>query len=399
MVQGGGRMFANFMLALKMYFIAIFNGRKYGTPLRPYRVFCLAVMVPLILVNIAITWICLALDHVLYPGFRKVTIKEPVFIFGVPRSGATHIHRTMSKDSQFTSFLLWELVFAPSVVQRKLLMLINRLDALLLFGLLYKIVRAMDWLLFKSTYDVRRVSLFENEEDDLLLLNTFCTIFITFMFPYFEHARKIFYFDHMMSPKEKQFIMAFYKRCIQRHLYFHGPDKIFLSKSPSCSFKIKSIKQMCPDMRVINPVRTPMELVPSDFSLQSLFYGLFGMKLQGVFDHKQALMEFIYNWYMYPIEQKPDFQPDRFFTARYDDLVKDLEALIRNIYATFDISLNSEYEPKLKEESMRSRGHVSRHSYSLEQFGIDRNEMITVYKPVFDALHFDLPDPSDSKAA
>ena len=186
-------MLFNFLIALKLCFIAIFKGAKYGTPLRPYRFFCLAVMVPLILVNIAINWICLALDHVFYSGFRKVKIKAPVFIFGVPRSGATHIHRTMSKDSQFTSFLLWELVFAPSVVQRKLLMLINRLDALLLFGLLYKIVRAMDWMLFKSTYDVRRVSLFENEEDDLLLLNTFSTIFISFMFPYFEQIRKIFY--------------------------------------------------------------------------------------------------------------------------------------------------------------------------------------------------------------
>ncbi len=393
-------MFFNFLLVAKLYLIAIFNGRKYGTPLSPYRIFCLAVMVPLILVNIAINWICLALDHVFYPGFRKVKIKAPVFIFGVPRSGATHLHRTMSKDSQFTSFLLWELVFAPSVVQRKLLMLINRLDALLLFGLLYKIVRAMDWLLFKSTYDIRRVSLFENEEDDLLLLNTFSTFFISFMFPYFEHVRKLFYFDHLMSKKEKRFIMAFYKRCIQRHLYFHGPDKIFLSKNPACSFKIKSIQQMCPDVRVINPVRTPMELVPSDFSLQALFFGIFGMKLKNVFEHKQELMAFIYNGYMYPIEQRPDFKPDKFFTSRYDDLIKDLEAHIRHIYATFHLPLNPEFELKLKEESMRSRGYVSRHSYSLEQFGIDMSEMMTIYKPVFDALDFDVPDSSrDYRAA
>jgi hypothetical protein len=143
-----------------------------------------------------------------------------------------------------------------------------------------------------------------------------------------------------------------------------------------------------------------MELVPSDFSLQALFYGLFGMKLHGIFDHKQELMAFIYNWYMYPIEQRPDFEPDKFFTSRYDDLVKDLEALIRHIYATFDIPLNPEYEPKLKEESMRSRGYVSRHSYSLEQFGIDRSEVINIYKPVFDALDFDIPDHSkDYRAA
>lgn len=392
-------MFSNFMLALKLYFIAVFNGGKYGTHLRPYRIFCLAVMVPIFLLMIILNWICLALDHVFYPGFRKVKIKEPVFIFGVPRSGATHIHRTMSKDSQFTSFLLWELLFAPSVVQRKMFMLIGRLDAVLLFGLLYKIVRAMDWLLFKMTYDVRRVSLFENEEDDLLLLNTFSTIFISFIFPYFEQARKIFYFDHLMSKKEKQFIMARYKGCIQRHLYFHGPDKIFLSKSPMFSFKIESILKMCPDVRVINPVRTPMELVPSDFSLQELFFKMFGMKLHRIMDHKHELMEIIYNWYMHPIEQRSTFKPDKFYTSRYDDLVKDLEAHMRHIYATFDIPLNPEFELKLKEESMRSRGYVSRNTYSLEQFGLDRSEVIATYKPVFDALDFDIPDPMDYRAA
>jgi len=381
-------MFFNFMLALKLYIIAIFRGGKYGTPLRPYRIFCLAVMVPLFLLLIIINWICLGVDNVFFPGFRKVKIKAPVFIFGVPRSGATHIHRTMSKDTQFTSFQLWELLFAPSVVQRKLFMLIGCLDALLLFGLMYKIIRAMDWLLFKMTYDIRRVSLFENEEDDLLLLNTFSTIFITFMFPYFEQARKIFYFDHLMSEKEKQFIMARYKGCIQRHLYFHGPDKIFLSKSPMFSFKIESIQKMCPDVRVINPVRTPMELVPSDFSLQELFFKMFGMKLQNIMDHKHELMEIIYN-----------FAPERFFISRFDDLVKDLEMHMRNIYATFNISLNPEFELKLKEESMRSRGYVSRNTYSLEQFGLDRKEVITTYKPVFDALQFDIPGPVDSQAA
>ena len=392
-------MFVNFLLALKLYVIALFRGKKYGTPLRPYRIFCLAILVPLFLLMIMINWICLALDNIFFPGFRKVKIKAPVFIFGVPRSGATHIHRTMSKDNQFTSFLLWELLFAPSVVQRKLFMLIGRLDALLLFGLMYKIIRAMDWLLFKMTYDIRRVSLFENEEDDLLLLNTFSTIFISFMFPYFEPARKIFYFDHLMSKREKRFIMGFYKRCIQRHLYFHGPHKIFLSKSPMFSFKIESIQKMCHDVRVINPVRTPMELVPSDFSLQELFFKMFGMKLQRIMDHKHELMEIIYNWYMHPVEQRQNFAADRFFISRYDDLVKDLEAHMRNIYGTFTISLNPEFELKLKEESLRSRGYVSRNTYSLEQFGIDRNEVIATYKPVFDALKFDIPGPVDSQAA
>ena len=123
------------------------------------------------------------------------------------------------------------------------------------------------------------------------------------------------------------------------------------------------------------------------------------MGLQNIMDHKHELMEIIYNWYMHPFEQRQNFAADRFFISRYDDLVKDLEAHLRNIYATFKISLNAEFEIKLKEESMRSRGYVSRNTYSLEQFGLDRKEVIATYRPVFDALNFDIPEPVDSQAA
>ncbi|MBM4373231.1 MAG: sulfotransferase, partial [Deltaproteobacteria bacterium] len=60
------------------------------------------------------------LDHLLYPGFRKVPIDRPVFILGNPRSGTTFLHRFLLNSGDLAAFELWEMLF-PAVSARKLL--------------------------------------------------------------------------------------------------------------------------------------------------------------------------------------------------------------------------------------------------------------------------------------
>lgn len=40
-----------------------------------------------------LTHLCLALDHLLFPGFKKVKIEKPIFIVGNLRTGSTFLHR------------------------------------------------------------------------------------------------------------------------------------------------------------------------------------------------------------------------------------------------------------------------------------------------------------------
>lgn len=64
-------------------------------------------------------WIGFFLDDIFFSGYRNVEVKEPLFIVGVPRSGTTFLHRVLANDTeQFTTFTLWELLFAPSVTER-----------------------------------------------------------------------------------------------------------------------------------------------------------------------------------------------------------------------------------------------------------------------------------------
>ena len=50
-----------------------------------------------------------------------------------------------------------------------------------------------------------------------------------------------------LSPSaNKERVMTFYRRCVQRHMYAHGESKHYLSKSPSFSGKVDALYKNFP---------------------------------------------------------------------------------------------------------------------------------------------------------
>ena len=86
------------------------------------RLLVLVVGLPLFLTLQAVHWICFVLDEVCFPSYRQMKLKEPVFVLGVPRSGTTFLHKTLQRDSRYTTFSVWECLFAPSIFERKIIL-------------------------------------------------------------------------------------------------------------------------------------------------------------------------------------------------------------------------------------------------------------------------------------
>ena len=61
----------------------------------------------------------LLMDNIFF-NYQKIKINKPLFIIGFPRSGTTFLHKMLLKDTQFTTPQLWELIFAPSILQKKI---------------------------------------------------------------------------------------------------------------------------------------------------------------------------------------------------------------------------------------------------------------------------------------
>src|SRR5215213_1968680 len=75
----------------------------------------------------AIHAICFALDPILFPSLRRTQVEAPVFSVGHARSGTTFLHRMMAKDPQFSYVLMYEMFF-PSLLEKRLLRLLFRID-------------------------------------------------------------------------------------------------------------------------------------------------------------------------------------------------------------------------------------------------------------------------------
>lgn len=55
------------------------------------------------------------LDELLFPNYKQISIKQPVFIIGNPRSGTTFLHRLMCIDEEkFVFNLMYHTTF-PSI--------------------------------------------------------------------------------------------------------------------------------------------------------------------------------------------------------------------------------------------------------------------------------------------
>ena len=115
-----------------------------------------------------------AMDEILFRRYRRVSIKEPLFVFGAARSGTTLTHRLLASDEQFTSMKLWELVLAPAIVEKYLLWMLGYLDTLLGSPGNWLITRA-EKLFYRTRSNVHHYSLFVHEEDDHLLIHIFAS--------------------------------------------------------------------------------------------------------------------------------------------------------------------------------------------------------------------------------
>ncbi|MBN2105857.1 MAG: sulfotransferase [Deltaproteobacteria bacterium] len=381
-------MYFNLKLLCTVLYRSFWKTRGTDAQLTPKRILVILILFPLYVVLELANWMGLWLDRLLFPGAGRLEVRAPVFIIGVQRSGTTFIHRLMDMDTtNFSSMKLWEIMFAPSVVQKKCFAALGKLDAAL-GSPLKKIVLKFEVRLFRGMADYHKNSFFAAEEDEFILVHIFASLFLITMFPFEDVFRPYFMFDQGLDKKTRAAIMAFYKRCVQNHLYAFGRDKQFLSKNPFFSGMIQSINETFPDARFICMVRTPWESVPSAISMWSACFNFFispttALPLYG------AQREIISHYYHYPLQQLPLLPPERQQSATYPDLVSQPARTVSDIYTRFGFTMTPEFMAALQKEQEKARRYESRHSYSLEQFGLSREQMLKEYGEIFDRFGFE----------
>jgi len=334
-----------------------------------------------------IVWSGLIFDRVFYPKFKKVDIKEPIFILGNPRSGTTFLHRLFAKDKKnFITMKTWEIFAAPSIMGRKIIRKLAKFDRQI--GKPGR--KQLEDIEFKIHKDnpMHKTKFWKAEEDDWLFLHIWSSLKAWMLSGILKEAKTYVYFDKLMPGEDKDRILKFYKKCLQRHLFFHRTkSKHYLAKNPNFTPMIDSLRHHFPDAKIIYLVRNPLRVIPSYVSM-----------LQGqaeVLDDPIALktissyvIDMAKHWYTYPLQMLDQMPKSDYEIIKLEDLSQNVKDTVEKIYQKFDLKLTKKFEKRLVKVTKESRRHKSKHNYSLKELGLTKKKIISEFQEVFLRFNF-----------
>ena len=374
--MGVGRRFyfdwANYRTMLRLL-------REETNPARRRKMFCAFLIgVPAIA---AIHAICFALDPILFPSLRRTEVREPTFCVGHARSGTTYLHRMMAKDPQFSYVLMYEMFF-PSLLEKRLLRLLFRIDDV--SG--KRLRRRLDEIeqrAFAQTNDMHKTGFFAPEEDDFLLTWSLGSGFWIVMFPFMGELD--FYHVDRWGECKRRRMMTFYKECVRRQIALNGGGT-HLSKNPTFCGRVEALIETFPDARFVVPVRNPYETIQSLLKMLQKEWTLRGRDDHLIKNSLRVLADQSFNAYEHPLEVLAKHPHIRSCVVDYRDLVSQPAITMRRIYDELGLELGPVAADAL--DSAQGQGHESTHHYSLEEFGLDPNEIHTQLADLFERFHW-----------
>jgi len=301
-----------------------------------------------------------ALDECLFRGYRRVKVDRPVFILGLPRSGTSFWQRLLARDPQFTSLTLWECLLAPSVTERHLWSALGFCTR--------PLTRLLGRWRWRAMDQVHSLGWNQPEEDFLLLLYKGGCFLPALLCPRAERYWRLAFFDSALNETDQKAIMRFYYRCVQRHLYFHGAERRFLSKNPSFTPMLDALHRRFPGARFLACHREPWAVVPSQLSALKPALKLFG---RGRVDAglRERILSLLHHYYrrvsqagaggsviVLPLELVPRILADE----------------LPRLYGFLQAPLAEWVLTDLQNQGQRQSASPSQHAYRLADFGLTR---------------------------
>jgi len=349
------------------------------------RLLVLPVFTLLFLALQTVHWVGFLLDEIFFRGYHRVEVREPLFVVGMPRSGTSFLQRVLAEDTErFTTLRLWELLLAPSVTERTLWLGLGRLDGLmgrpagrLLDGLARRGFAFMD--------DVHPVDFQEPEEDYFLLLPAFACFLLVLAWPEHRSLWELARFDDLPEAVRRR-LLGHYRRCLQRHLYMVGPEKRILSKNPSFTPMVRSLRETFPDAAFVGCVRDPLEALPSLLSSLEGGAALFGWDVAEP-RHRDPFVTMLRDFAL-RLDEDVAAMPDRALLLPLPELSADVPGTVRRIYGTFGWTPGPALEAALARRAARPPRAPSGHRYALQDFGLEPEDVRHRFREAYRRLDF-----------
>jgi hypothetical protein len=325
------------------------------------------------------------LDEIIFPNYKKIDIKQPVFIISNPRSGTTFLHRLMCMDEErFVYNLLYHTII-PSIIFFRIIDFFGSIDKKI-GKPMRKFVDFVDSKMFGAWEDIHATSFNKSEEDEGLHFVSGISPSIGLITPYLSEFKELYLPDNLKS-KEVESIKKYYKASIQRWMYALGADKVFLCKTVMSTGRLEILRSIFPDVKIVFLVRNPYEAIPS---FTSMFAEPWKTLYPNINENSDAYREWGklgMEYYKYFYEEKNKFKKENLVAIPYVDLIKDPKDTVLKIYNQLQLDITPTFLNKLESETQKARKYSSKHTYSLEQYGFNKDEIYNELNFIFKDLN------------
>jgi omega-hydroxy-beta-dihydromenaquinone-9 sulfotransferase len=376
----------NFRLLWRTTYRSFFAARNTPARLTRKRILFLLMFYTIWPIGSLIHWICFFLDDIFFPGHKTQVIEKPLFIIGNLRSGSTFLHRLLSRDTvAFTSLTTWDIYLTPSVTEKRITRFFANLDNKW-GGHVHRLLHAFDERTL-GRLKIHRISFFQPEEDENILLHIWDSFWVSFMFPFMDEMPNYQHFDEALSPGRRRRIMKFYRSMLQRHMYATG-KKYFVAKNPAFSPKIATLLEFFPDARIIYLARNPLDMLPSTVSWINYARRQF-TEPEEKYLYLDEIVDLTQHWYRYPLQYLDAHPSPRHLILNYDDLIQRPEYVIRSFYEQFGYPDKPGLDRIVDEAVKEAMTFRSDHIYSYEEMGFTHRQILETYADIFERFGFD----------
>jgi hypothetical protein len=303
-----------------------------------------------------------------HPEIEKLTVRGPVDINGLPRTGTTALANMMSLDPQFRCLRGWEQAEpCPPPVLDQEAMDPRRLRAV------QQAERTPPALKAMHLYDVDAAM----EDTEVLGMAFHGQQYTLPVYTYHAWWRAA-----DLGPTYE------YHRRVVTLLGSRRPPNLWLFKAPHHKFHLEPIASAYPDVRFVMTHRDPAKVVPSYVSIVSTILppadGERDVKRLGreISEHLRLGME-------NAIAARKRLGEQRFLDVHHHELNGDPMGTLKRVYAFLGLELRPEVRKALLDwqESNKSGAHGI-HRYTAEQFGLSVEQLRSEYD--FYIRHFDV---------
>ncbi len=301
----------------------------------------------------------LVADRRRFPDIAAESIRRPLFITGLPRSGTTFLHALLAQDPANRAPQVWEVMY-PSPPPEK-----GSYDSDPRIAQVQLQLKSIDFLM----PDFRAVHLIDARlPQECIAITSHDFRSHVFESMYFMPSYRTWY-----DGQDKRPAYEFHRRFLQ-HLQWRCPRKRWVLKAPSHLLALPDLFQVYPDAEIVLTHRDPLKVLPSCASFTEVLRSAFT-------DHidKRALgHEVMSRWEEgahLTIEcrrGKNGLPGAHFFDVHYAELVSSPLAVVRRLYRHFDLELTERAEKAMSRfvaATPKNKGGV--HRYSLEEFGLN----------------------------